>query len=152
MSHREAWQVADDAAILYEQSFVPAIFARSAVMVADAAGIGPGDRVLDVGCGTGILAREASGRCGAEGRVVGLDLNPRMLEVARRVAPGIDWQQGDAGALPFADGAFDMVVSQYALMFFPDQALALREMWRVLAPGRPPRGRGLWAPGEHARL
>lgn len=133
MSEREAWQVADDAAVLYEQSFVPAIFAQSAAMLADSVNIGRGDRMLDVGCGTGIAAREAAKRIGAKGRVVGLDLNPRMLEVARRMAPEIEWRRGDAGDLPFEDGAFDVVVSQYALMFFPDPVLALREMWRVLA-------------------
>jgi len=135
MSEREPWQVADDAAVLYEESFVPALFARSAVMLADLAGMAGGDRVLDVGCGTGVVAREAARRVGAEGRVVGLDLNPRMLAVARRLAPEIEWRQGDAGDLPFEDGSFDLVASQYAAMFFPDPALALREMWRVLAPG-----------------
>jgi SAM-dependent methyltransferase len=134
MSEREAWQVADDAAVLYEQSFVPALFARSAAILADVASIAPGDRVLDVGCGTGIVAREAAQRVGADGRVVGLDLNPRMLEVARRVAPEIEWRHGDAGDLPFESNDFDVVVSQFAAMFFPDPALALREMWRVLAP------------------
>jgi len=134
MTEPEAWQVTDDAAELYEQSFVPAIFARSATMLADIASIAPGERVLDVGCGTGIVAREVAKRVGAEGRVVGLDLNPRMLAVAVRLAPEIDWRQGDAGDLPFEAGAFDVVVSQYALMFFPDRAQALREMWRVLAP------------------
>jgi ubiquinone/menaquinone biosynthesis C-methylase UbiE len=133
MSECEAWQVTDDAAVLYEQSFVPAIFAQSAVTLADAAAIGRGDRVLDVGCGTGVVAREAVRRIGAEGRVTGLDLNPRMLEVARRVAPEIEWRQGDAADLPFEDGAFDVVISQFALMFFPDAVSALREMSRVLA-------------------
>jgi SAM-dependent methyltransferase len=135
MSEREAWQVTDDASVLYEESFVPAIFARSAAMVAEGAMLVRGERVLDVGCGTGVLAREAARRVGAGGEVVGLDLNPAMLAVARRRAPEIEWHQGDAGELPFENGAFDVVVSQYALMFFPDPALALREMWRVLAPG-----------------
>ena len=104
------------------------------VVLADAAEIGQGQRVLDVGCGTGVVARAAARRVGPEGRVVGLDINPRMLAVARRVAPEIEWRHGDAGDLPFDDGAFDVVVSQFAAMFFPDPALALREMWRVLAP------------------
>ena len=134
MSEPEAWQVSDDAAVLYERSFVPALFARSAALLADAAGIGRGDRVLDVGCGTGIVAREAAERVGPDGRVVGLDINPRMLDVARRIAPAIEWRHGDAMDLPFDDAAFDVVVSQYALMFFPDPGLALRAMWRVLAP------------------
>jgi SAM-dependent methyltransferase len=135
MTQQENWQVQSDAAVLYEQSFVPAIFAGSAVVLVDAAGIGRGDRVLDVGCGTGAVAREAARRAGAEGRVVGLDLNPRMLAVARRVAPEIEWRQGDAAELPFADAAFDVVISQYAAMFFPDPVRALGEMWRELAPG-----------------
>ena len=134
MSEREAWQVTDDAAVLYERSFVPALFAQFAVVLADAAEIGQGQRVLDVGCGTGAVARTAARRVGPEGRVVELDINPRMLAVARRVAPEIEWRHGDAGDLPFDDGAFDVVVSQFAAMFFPDPALALREMWRVLAP------------------
>lgn len=134
MCEREAWQVTDDAAVVYEQSFVPALFAHAATMLVDAANIGRGDRVLDVGCGTGILARQAGQRVGAEGRVVGLDLNPRMLEVARRLAPEIEWREGDAGNLPFENDTFDVVMSQFALMFFPDPALALREMWRAVAP------------------
>jgi SAM-dependent methyltransferase len=72
---------------------------------------------------------------GPSGRVIGLDLNEGMLAVARRLRPEIDWRQGDALDLPFAERAFDVVVSQFALMFFPDRPLALREMWRVLAPG-----------------
>jgi SAM-dependent methyltransferase len=67
--------------------------------------------------------------------VVGLDLNEGMLAVARRLRPEIDWRHGDALDLPFADHAFDVVASQFALMFFPDRPRALREMWRVLAPG-----------------
>ena len=134
MSDGEAWQVTDHAAVLYERSFVPAIFAPAAVTVADAAGIGRANRVVDVGCGTGALTREVARRVGQEGRVVGLDLNPLMLEVARSQAPEVEWQQGDAADLPYENGAFDVVVSQFALMFVPDPALALREMWRVLAP------------------
>jgi SAM-dependent methyltransferase len=135
MSDREAWQLSGDTAVAYERDFVPAIFAQWPPQLADAAGIGPGDRVLDVGCGTGVLAREAATRVGPAGRVTGLDLNDGMLAVARRLRPEIDWRQGDALDLPFADGAFDVVVSQFALMFLPDRAAALREMWRVLARG-----------------
>jgi ubiquinone/menaquinone biosynthesis C-methylase UbiE len=134
VSRQETWQVHSDAALLYEQSFVPAIFAASAEVLADFAGIGRGERVLDVGCGTGAVARAAARRVGAEGRVVGLDLNPRMLAVARRVAPEIEWCEGEAGDLPFEPNTFDVVTSQYALMFVPDQPQALAEMWRVLAP------------------
>lgn len=72
---------------------------------------------------------------GQEGRVVGLDLNEGMLAVAARAEPNIDWRRGDAASLPFEDASFDVVVSQFALMYFPDRAASLREMWRALAPG-----------------
>ena len=91
--------------------------------------------MLDVACGTGIVARTAAGRVGPGGAVTGLDLNEAMLAVARRVRPDLTWRQGDAAALPFESGTFDAVLSQMALMFFPDPAGALREMARVARPG-----------------
>jgi SAM-dependent methyltransferase len=103
--------------------------------VAEAAGIHSGDRVLDVACGTGVLTREAASRAGPTGAVTGLDLSPEMLAVAARLSPGLRWQEGSAEALPFADQSFDAVVSQFGLMFFPDQVAGLREMMRVLVPG-----------------
>ena len=135
MSETEAWQVSDDAAVVYEELFVPALFGSWPPRVADAAGISAGDRVLDVACGTGVLAREAARRVGPEGAVTGLDINEGMLAVARRIRPEVDWRQGDAGALPFEAESFDVVVSQFALMYFPERVAALREMWRVLRPG-----------------
>ncbi len=105
--------------------------------------------MLDVGCGTGVLARAAADRVAAEGQVTGLDLNEGMLAVARRLRPKIDWRQGDATRLPFADESYDVVVSQFALMYFPDRIAALKEMWRVLRTG----GRlviAVWGPFERA--
>ncbi|MGH7552467.1 MAG: class I SAM-dependent methyltransferase, partial [Longimicrobiales bacterium] len=93
----------------------------------------PGQRVLDVACGTGVVAREAATRMRGEGTVVGLDLNPGMLEVARRLGPDIEWRQGDAASLPFSADSFDVVLCQAALMFMPDPARALREMARVVS-------------------
>lgn len=135
MSKENSWQLAHDAAMAYERDFVPAIFAQWPSVLAEIAVVRPGDRALDVGCGTGVLAREIAARVAPTGRVTGVDINEGMLAVARRLRPEIVWQQGDAGKLPFDDGTFDVVVSQFALMFFPDRVAACREMWRVLAPG-----------------
>lgn len=149
MAEHEGWQVSGDAAEVYERCFVPAIFGQWAAHVAGAATLALGDRVLDVGCGTGVLARAAADRVGADGRVTGLDLNAGMLAVARRLRPQVDWREGDATNLPFASNSFDAVVSQYALMYFPDRAAALKEMVRVLRPG----GRlaiAVWGPFERA--
>jgi SAM-dependent methyltransferase len=149
MTEHESWQVSGDAAEVYERCFVPAIFGRWAPQVAAAARIAAGDRVLDVGCGTGVLARAAADRVAADGQVTGLDLNEGMLAVARRLRPKIDWRQGDATSLPFADESFDVVVSQFALMYFPDRTAALKEMVRVLRPGGR-LGIAVWGPFERA--
>ncbi len=125
-------QISAGAAEVYDRFFVPALFRQWAVKVADAARIRPGEKVLDVACGTGVLTREAAAR-GAS--VTGLDVNEGMLAVASRAAPEIDWRQGIAEELPFDDGAFDAVVSQFGLMFFADRVAAIREMLRVLRPG-----------------
>lgn len=119
----------------YEAAFVPALFAQWAPILLDLARVQPGQRLLDVACGTGILARTAVERVGASGTVVGVDLNEAMLAVARRVSPDLEWSQGDVAELPFEDGAFDVVLCQSAFMFFPDPAAALSEMRRVCAAG-----------------
>jgi ubiquinone/menaquinone biosynthesis C-methylase UbiE len=128
-------QVTGNAAEIYEAFFLPALFREWAPRVAEAARLAPGDKVLDVACGTGVLANEAARRVGPGGSVAGLDRNEGMLAVARRKAAGIDWRQGLAEKLPFADGSFDAVVSQFGLMFFEDRVAALKEMGRVLRPG-----------------
>jgi len=134
MDASQRGQVTRSAADVYEEFFVPALFAPWPAPVSDAAGIAPGQHVLDVACGTGVLAREAARRAQPGGTVVGLDRNEGMLAVAGRTAPEIEWRLGQAEALPFTDGRFDAVVSQFGLMFFEDRVLALGEMWRVLKP------------------
>jgi SAM-dependent methyltransferase len=131
----ETFQLSVEAAEAYEARFVPAIFGEWAPHLVDSAGVAPGQAVLDVACGTGVVARTAADRLGGRGRVVGLDLNEGMLAVARRLRPDIEWRQGDAAELPFDAGSFDVVLCQSALMFFPDRAGALREMARVATAG-----------------
>lgn len=128
-------QVVRSAAEVYEEFFVPALFEEWAHRVADSAQVQSGQRVLDVACGTGIVARTISERVGAKGSVVGIDVNEGMLAVAKRKAPGIEWHQGRAESLPFDASSFDAVVCQFGLMFFEDRAMTLREMMRVLRPG-----------------
>lgn len=124
-----------EAAKAYEALFVPALFGQFAVKVADAARVGKGERVLDVACGTGILAREILKRVGPAGRVAGIDAVPGMIEVAQQIAPTVEWRQANAESLPFPDKSFDAVVSQFGLMFFMDRTQAIREMLRVLTSG-----------------
>lgn len=135
MSDSDRGQVNTSAAEVYEAFFVPALFQEWGNRVAEAAQVQAGQRVLDVACGTGVLARAAAERVGPAGEVVGLDINKGMLAVARQKAPHIEWRHGPAEALPFEDNSFDTVVSQFALMFFEDRRAALKEMARVLRPG-----------------
>ena len=133
--HTEAFDLPLEIAENYERVFVPAFFAQWAPMLCEAAGLSPGARVLDVACGTGIVARTASPLVAPSGQVIGLDANEAMLTVARRVAPELEFQRGEAAALPFPDRSFDAVLCQMALMFFADRRAAVTEMSRVLRPG-----------------
>ncbi|HEX5176869.1 MAG TPA: methyltransferase domain-containing protein, partial [Chthoniobacteraceae bacterium] len=120
---------------VYDECFVPALFAQWGKVVAEAAGIEAGQRVLDVACGTGALACAVADLVGVNGSVTGLDPNEEMLAVARRKRSTVTWQDGRAESLPFPDETFDAVVSQFGLMFFEDRTAALCEMLRVLRPG-----------------
>lgn len=122
------------AATAYEQLHVPALFQQWAPRLVEAARVRSGDRVLDVACGTGILAREAAACLDGVGSVSGVDPSPGMLAVAGRLAPEIEWREGTAESLPYEDDSFDAVVSQFGLMFFRDRSRAIGEMLRVLAP------------------
>lgn len=121
---------------MYEQALVGALFDPWVALLLDDVALAPGDRLLDVACGTGIAARRARERLGEGATVVGVDVNPGMLGVARRVAPAIDWRQGDAADLPLRDGErFDVVLCQQGFQFFADRAGAAREMRRALVEG-----------------
>ena len=121
---------------IFETILVPAIFDRYARELVDRARpIGPSDRILDLGCGTGIVARILRERLGGAARIIGLDASAAMIGKARSVAPELDFRDGNAMALPFPDHSFDLVLSQQMLQFVPDRAAALREARRVLVPG-----------------
>lgn len=123
----------------YERYMVPALFAPAAEHLLAVASLRPGKHVLDVGTGTGIVARLAAPNVAPTGLVAGVDVSPHMLSVARARAReeglSIEWQEGQAEALPYPDERFDLVLSQFALMFFADRRTALAEMRRVLVPG-----------------
>jgi ubiquinone/menaquinone biosynthesis C-methylase UbiE len=121
----------------YERYFVPAIGEPVARELLRAAALRPGKRVLDVGCGTGIVARLAAEAVGGEGSVTGLDVEPGMLAVARSAAEGleIEWIEASAESIPLPDETIDVVLCQMSLQFVPDRARAVAEMRRVLVPG-----------------
>lgn len=131
----DSGQLISSAAEVYDEFFLPALFSSWAPRVIAAAQLRPGMRVVDVACGTGILTIEAAKAVSPGGAAVGVDVNPAMLGVARRKAAEIEWREAPAEALPLDSDAFDAVVSQFGLMFFEHQEVALREMWRVLRPG-----------------
>lgn len=119
----------------YEGLFVPALFAAWTKHLVEGAGIQEGSHVLDVACGTGVLARSALDRAGANGRVVGADPAPGMLAAAQEIEPAIEWVLCSAEALDVDDEAFDSVISQFGMMFFADRQKAAREMYRALKSG-----------------
>ena len=122
----------------YDAYLGPAMFEPLALATADAVEVGPGEAALDVACGTGVLTRVLAERVGSDGRVVGLDLSEGMLAVARgRGSTGapIDYVQGRAEQLPFAESEFAVVTCQQGLQFVPDRPAVLAEFKRVLAPG-----------------
>jgi ubiquinone/menaquinone biosynthesis C-methylase UbiE len=122
----------------YQRYFVPVIGGPFAEDLIAEAALRPGERVLDVACGTGVVARLAAERVSPSGTVAALDLNPAMLSVARSVPSAgatIRWYETSAESIPLPDDAFDVVLCQLGLQFVADKSAALREMRRVLAPG-----------------
>ena len=154
MSSQSDAQPASTPGEIYERDLVPAMLAGWAGALLDLVEPKPGERLLDVACGTGVVARRAVALLGVGGQVVGLDMNAEMLMVARARDPSLEWHEGNAMALPFADHVFDVVVCQQGLQFFPDPGAALGQMRRVLASGGR-LGVAVWgplesSPGHHA--
>ena len=138
-THDDRWSGLDrDTAMGWERNFVPRFRPWAERLVA-AAAPGPGQRVLDVACSTGLAARLAAPRVGEGGHVAGIDNAPRMIEVAEAVCadvlPTIEFRTGDALDLPYPGADFDLVVSNQGLHFVGDPVLALEEMHRVLVGG-----------------
>ena len=133
------WHLTLEAARLYERVVARHILGPWAPSLVDAARLAAGERVLDLACGTGVVARLAAQRTSPSGRVTGVDLNAGMISVARSLpAPEgaqVEWLEGSALAVPLPDAGVDIVLCQQGLQFFPDKALALREMRRVLDRG-----------------
>jgi ubiquinone/menaquinone biosynthesis C-methylase UbiE len=123
-------------AVNYERFFVPAIGEPLARALIELAELRPGERVVDVACGTGLVTKLAAEQVG-RAAVAGVDVNPGMLAVARDVASdsAIEWHEASAEGLPLGDGTFDVAFCQMGLQFFPDRPGALRELRRVLTPG-----------------
>lgn len=132
-----SYRLLGSAAELYERYLVPAVTSRWALGLIGRAALRAGESVLDIACGTGIVARTVAAQM-TLGRVVGLDINPEMLAVARTVPRRglpIEWHEASVLQMPFDDASFDVCVCQNGLQFFPDRPSALREITRILRPG-----------------
>lgn len=133
---KETYQLKGNAAAIYEEQKVKAIFGPLAAATLDAVSISSADTILDVACGTGIMARCVRERLGPSVRVSGADLNEGMIDTARALTSGdpggFDWKVADATNMPFADASFSVVFCQQGIQFFPDEGAAVTEMRRVL--------------------
>lgn len=138
MKSNTKWQLTGTAAELYESYLVPTIFVPWAEHLLNRAQPQAGENILDVACGTGIVARMAKEKVGEKGRVAGVDLNGGMLQVARAISTetdlNIEWIEADVGDIPIADNSFDIAFCQQGLQFFPDKVGALNEIHRLLRP------------------
>ena len=127
-------QVTEDAAKVYEEVYVPSLFVKWAPLITNAANIQDWHSVLDVACGTGLVAITVSDQIGPKGSVTGVDINDGMLQIAKSKSSQIKWDNSPAESLPYEDSSFDRVLCQFSLMYFENKEKALREMMRVLRP------------------
>ena len=138
MSDKSGFQLSGSAAALYEEQKVPGMFAPLADTTLKVIEVVDDDAVLDVACGTGILARKVREKFGDQPRIVGVDLNEGMIAVAKGlsdpVSQSCEWIVANAEDMPFDDSMFSMVLCQQGLQFMPDKEGVLREMYRVLRP------------------
>jgi SAM-dependent methyltransferase len=122
---------------LYQQHLVPLIFEPYAANLASRVALHQPTRVLEIAAGTGVVTRHLSRVLPKQASIIATDLNQPMLDQAAAIEASrpIEWRQADAMQLPFQDGAFDVVVCQFGVMFFPDKVRAFSEARRVLLPG-----------------
>ena len=139
MVEQSGFQLQGSAAQSYEEQQVPSLLRPLAELTLRHVVVNEGDQVIDVACGTGIMGRLVAEKLGNAGSVVGVDLNPGMIEVAREHSPetsvSVEWLQGDANDLQFPDSSFDITFCQQGLQFFPEKVAALKELRRVTTPG-----------------
>jgi ubiquinone/menaquinone biosynthesis C-methylase UbiE len=123
----------------YEKTIVANTMLPFAAFLLEITDLRPGERVVDVACGTGAVVRQAVQIVGPDGAVVGIDLNPAMLAVGQSVVRAngtpVEWREANAQALPLEDNSYDVATCHHGLQFIPDRVGALREMYRVLRPG-----------------
>ena len=135
MNEKSGWQLCGDGPEAYEKYIVPAFSSAWAHDIVDRAALRNGDRILDVGCGTGIVSRHDIKALGESGRIIGMDVNEMVLNKAREICPPsvspTEWKQGDVTNLPFSENKFDVVPCQQGLQYFPDRPRALNEINRV---------------------
>ncbi len=139
MAGKSGFQLSGSGPEAYENVWVPALMGKCAEELVACVRVRDVDRVLDIGCGTGVVAREVARQKGFGNDVVGVDINEAMLESAKRFADQhgiseVEWRRADASSLPFDEAAFDVVLCQQGLQFMPDRPTAMAEMARVLAP------------------
>lgn len=138
MATSTQWQLARGAAERYERVLVPAILGPAARALVDFAAPLAAEPVLDVGCGTGAAARYAAEKVGAAGRVVGVDVNAGMIDVAQSLPVAgaqVEWPVESAYRLPFPEAEFDVALCAQTLQFLDDRPRALAAVHRVLRPG-----------------
>ena len=147
------WQLNEDGPEAYEKYIVPTFSGSWAADIVKRANLNLDDRILDLGCGTGIVSRHAHQAMADSVQITGIDINEvvikKAMEISRSVACNIEWKQASVESLPFPDAAFNVVLCQQGLQYFPDRHLALTEVRRVMAP----KGRAIfsvWRPLEYS--
>ena len=132
MNKKSGWQLSGDGPDAYEKYIVPAFTRAWAKEIVKRACLHEGEKVLDVACGTGLVARIAADQHRPD-LIHGVDVNEVMINKAQEIEKNINWHQSDVTTLPFPDNKFDVILCQQGLQYFPDSSLALKEMNRVLA-------------------